>query len=171
MTPSHRVRRLSRHEWPAYRALRLRALADAPTAFATTLADARQLEDADWARRTASGAESPTEIALVAELDSQLVGLTWSRIDPADPGVAQLYQMWVEPGLRGRGVGASLLDAAVRWASGAGARFLELSVTCGNSTALRLYERAGFVSFGRREPLRAGSELEVQPMRRRLLGD
>src|SRR5262249_25805235 len=47
-TPS--VRRLTRNEWREYRALRLRALADSPTAFATTLAEARAREDADWLR-------------------------------------------------------------------------------------------------------------------------
>src|SRR5262245_53616581 len=101
--PVPSVRRLTRHEWREYRELRLRALADSPAAFATTLADAQARGDEDWSRQVASGAESPSEIALVAETDAQLVGLAWSRIDDSDPHRAHLYQMWVDPGFRGLG--------------------------------------------------------------------
>jgi len=162
--PTSSVRRLTRHEWRNYKELRLRALADSPAAFATTLAEAQTRGDVDWSRQVTSGAESPSEIALVAEADSQLVGLAWSRIDSSAAHRAYLYQMWVDPNFRGLGTGRNLLAAVIRWATSVSARLIILSVTCGNTPATRLYSSAGFEPVGHPEPLRPGSDLLVQPM-------
>jgi len=162
VTPS--IRRLARHEWREYRALRLRALADSPAAFATTLAQAQARQEADWSRQVASGTDSPSQIALVAEIDAQLVGLVWGGIDDSDPGRVHLTQMWVDPDFRDRGVGRSLLSAVISWAVRTSARSVLLSVTCGNGPATRLYASAGFEPVGRPGPLRPGSDLLVQPM-------
>ncbi len=164
MPPAPSIRRLAQDEWREYRGLRLRALADSPGAFATTFAEAQAREDADWSRQVASGAESPSEIALVAEVDSELVGLAWSRIDTSDCGRAYLYQMWVGPDFRRLGVGRKLLGAVIGWVASVNARFIVLSVTCGDTSATRLYASAGFEPFGVPEPLRPGSKLLVQPM-------
>ncbi len=164
------VRRLARHEWREYRELRLRALADSPSAFATTLADARARGDEDWSRQVALGAESPSEIALVAEMHSQLVGLVWSRIDDSDPHRAHLYQMWVDPDFRGLGAGRELLASAIRWVASVNARVIVLSVTCGDTPATRLYGNAGFEPVGHPEPLRPGSDILAQPMQLELRG-
>ncbi len=104
-------------------------------------------------------------MALVAESAAQLVGLAWIRLDPRDPLGTQLYQMWVDPRYRCLGVGRGLLGAAMAWAAGIDARYLMLSVTCGDTAARRLYERAGFESVGDPEPLRPGSSQSAQPMR------
>ncbi|MGH7337645.1 MAG: GNAT family N-acetyltransferase [Myxococcota bacterium] len=165
MSHAPSVRRLARHEWREYRDLRLRALADSPDAFPTTLAQAQARDDTDWSRQVASGAESSSEHALVAESDSQLVGLAWSGIDGSDKDRAWLTQMWVDPGFRGFGTGGPLLGAAIRWATGVNAHFMVLSVTCGDTPASRLYARAGFEPVGQPEPLRPGSHLLAQPMR------
>lgn len=79
--------------------------------------------------------------------------------------MAQLFQVWVAPEHRGRGVGQMLLDAVVGWARAAGAHAVALDVTCGDTPAARLYLRAGFRSAGDPTPLREGSRLLVQPMR------
>jgi ribosomal protein S18 acetylase RimI-like enzyme len=128
------------------------------------LAEAQARGDADWSRRVAAGAESPSEIALVAEKDSRLVGLAWSRIESSDPHHAHLYQMWVDPEFRGLGAGRKLLGAAIHWAASVNARRIVLSVTCGDTPATRLYASAGFEPAGHPEPLRPGSDLLVQPM-------
>ena len=48
--PAAFVRTVRRDEWAILRALRLRALADAPGAFASTLAAESELDDDDWRR-------------------------------------------------------------------------------------------------------------------------
>lgn len=128
------------------------------------MAEAQAREDADWSHQVALGAESPSEIALVAEMDSRLVGLTWSRVDTSDSRRAHLYQMWVDPQFRCRGVGRQLLGAAIRWAASMSAGVMVLSATCGDTAAKHLYGSVGFEPFGAPEPLRPGSNLLVQPM-------
>ncbi|MGZ5277337.1 MAG: N-acetyltransferase family protein, partial [Caldimonas sp.] len=58
--------------------------------------------------------------------------------------------MMVRPEARGRGVGRELLAALIGQArSSDRIEMLTLTVTAGNSAAVRLYETAGFVVFGR----------------------
>ena len=159
------VRRLQAHEWRAYRDLRLRALADSPDAFGSTLESARERPDAEWAERLAEGAASRWELPLVAEEGDALAGMAWGIIDPLAPDTAHVIQMWAAPEFRGLGCGAMLLDAAVRWAREADARRVLLNVTVGGKSARRLYERAGFVPHGEPVPLRRGSSILAQPMR------
>lgn len=73
--------------------------------------------------------------------------------------------MWVAPNYRGLGAGQMLLESVIAWASAANVCYLALSVTCGDSPAMRLYVRSGFKPLGVPEALRPGSELLAQPMR------
>jgi ribosomal protein S18 acetylase RimI-like enzyme len=159
------VRSFASHEWQTYRALRLRALADSPDLFGSTLERELAYPDALWSERLARGASSETELPLVAEQHATPVGLAWGRIDPEDRAIARLYQMWVAPEARGLGAGRRLLERAVAWACASGARCLLLSVACGDTPAWRLYTRAGFVPDGDPEPLRPGSPVLARPMR------
>lgn len=163
--PSFVIRTFLVHEWPAYRAIRLRALAEAPHAFCSTLAAEEALAPEAWASRLEKSAVSGIDRALAAEIDGRLVGLAWAKVDAADPDLVNLFQMWVAPEARGQGVAAALLDDAVRWARDRGARAVELGVNCANAAALRLYERAGFVDAGARAPMRPGSDQIEQRMR------
>jgi ribosomal protein S18 acetylase RimI-like enzyme len=159
------VQRFAAHEWPLYRHLRLRALADSPDAFGSTFAREVVRSDDDWRERLANGAGSRSDLPLMAVADGSPAGLAWGRLDEREPVIAYLFQVWVAPEFRGRGVGRHLVNAVIAWAATAGARVLRLSVTCGDTTAVRLYRRAGFVDDGPPQPLRPGSEIESQPMR------
>lgn len=163
--PLPAVRRLAPEEWREYRALRLRALADAPDAFGSTLEVEEGRPDAFWADRLAAASASGRDLPLVAVVGGALVGLAWGRLDSPTPGAAHLYQMWVAPECRGLGVGRALLEEVVAWARGAGARQLDLRVTLGNGAAERLYEGSGFVAVGEPEPLRPGSLLRSRLLR------
>lgn len=159
------LRRFEAHEWATYRDTRLRALADAPDAFGSTLAFEKTLSEATWQERLTLGALSPLQFPLVAEVAGEPVGLAWGRIDEETPRIATLYQMWVAPQNRGNGVGAAMLRTLIAWATAADAEYLYLSVTCGNSAAYHLYTRMGFTVHGPPEALRANSALLAQPMR------
>jgi GNAT superfamily N-acetyltransferase len=90
--------------------------------------------------------------------------MAWGRIETSAPGVAAVYQMWVAPSHSGLGAGHRLLEAVIAWARAQNAFYLDLGVTCGESPAWRLYERAGFKPMGAPQPLRPGSQLLGQPM-------
>src|SRR5262249_15304723 len=159
------IRTLAADEWRLYRDLRLRALADSPDAFGSTLAQEGIRPDTDWAQRLASSADARVNLPLVAEVRGELVGLAWARIDMSDPDVAALYQMWVAPTYRGRGVGRKLLEAGIPRGTARKTRLLGLGVEGRGRHARRLYERAGFAPLGEPGPLRPGSTLLAQHMR------
>ena len=165
MSSDVRIRRFTAREWPAYRALRLRSLAESPDAFYSTLDAESARTPEEWAARLATAAVSGKDCPLVAELDGKPAGLVWAKMDGVNPALVHLYQMWVAPECRGRGVARGLLDTALGWARERNARFVELEVTRGNSAAARLYERAGFRAVNAPVPMRPGSGLMLQPMR------
>jgi ribosomal protein S18 acetylase RimI-like enzyme len=164
------VRVLAAHEWPLYRALRLRALADAPAAFGSTLAEEETRSDTDWAWRLNLGATSRRDLPLVAHVAATAIGLAWAKVHAGDLLRVNLFQVWVAPEARGLGAAGALLDAALAWARGRGASTMQLGVVCGNEAARRLYERAGFCAIGEPEPQRPGSARMEQMMRRELSG-
>lgn len=165
MADAFAVRRLLPADWQAYRAIRLRALEDAPDAFGATLAEAQAWPQQEWAARLERAASSGIDCPLGAEADGQLVGLCWAKVDAEDPGIVNLYQMWSAPALRGRGLAGELLRHAIEWARARGARCMQLGVNCANPGAVRLYERAGFVAVDAPYPMRPGEALMEQRMR------
>jgi GNAT superfamily N-acetyltransferase len=158
------IRTLEAHEWPTYRAVRLRALADSPDAFGSTLAAEQDRTPDAWAARLSAAAVSGQDYPLIAELAGTAVGLVWAKVDATNASLVNVFQMWVAPESRGRGVAATLLREAIKWARSKNARIVQLGVTCGDTSAVRLYVREGFQEFGSPE-LRPGSPLLEQAMR------
>lgn len=164
MTQQTSVRRFSPAEWPIYKELRLRSLEDSPSAFGSTLDLELEQTDAAWAEQLLNAASSGQDCALIAEVEEKPAGLVWAKADANDPEIINIFQMWVAPIARGRGVGDALLQAAIHWARQCDARFVKLGASCGDTPAMRLYQRTGFVEFGAREPIRVGSAVLAQNM-------
>ena len=165
------VRTFSPHEWRTYRAIRLAALAESPTAFGSTLTKESILSDEEWQSRLTRGCSSVMQRPLVAEVGSQAVGLAWARIESTDRSVADLYQMWVDPEFRGRGIGRALLAAAIEWARLAGAAAIELGATYGDTPAMRMYAKAGFEPLAEPALPYPGAQFLFQRMRLVLSGN
>ena len=159
------IRTLRPDDWTIYRDLRLAALADSPQAFCSTLAEEAARADDAWAARLAAPALGAYRQGwpFIAALDGTPMGLAWVKLDAPDATTASLYQVWVAPQARRRGVGAALLDAAITWAHERRATVLHLDVTAGDGAAARLYRRAGFVDVGTPES-RPGTDLSEQAM-------
>jgi ribosomal protein S18 acetylase RimI-like enzyme len=159
------VRPVGPDDWQVWRALRLTALAEAPHAFSSVLADWQGAGDREerWRSRLA-GAGSCTFVAYVDGDPAGMAGGSAAagatdRDEPA--GVVEVVSMWVDPVFRGRGVGAELLRAVERWACRRGVGELRLAVMLGNDPARRLYERQGYVDTGLREVLPDGVREEA----------
>jgi ribosomal protein S18 acetylase RimI-like enzyme len=144
------VREIHAADWEALRRLRLRALADAPRAFASTLEAELAFPDDVWRRRAGDDPGSATFIASDGGVD---IGLARIFAEPDPPGRTHLVAMWVDPGHRRRGVARTLIDRAVRWATEHRADEVILWVADQNAAARRLYERIGFRPTGERQPL------------------
>jgi len=138
------LRVLTPDDWPTWRQLRLAALAEAPYAFGSRLADWQGEGDREERWRARLGI--PGSFDVVAVLDGEPAGMA-SGV-PAGAGTAELISMWVSPAARGHGIGDHLVQAVARWARRAGSEVLRLAVARGNESATALYRRNGFQLTG-----------------------
>jgi ribosomal protein S18 acetylase RimI-like enzyme len=145
-------------DWAVFRSLRLRALADSPDAFAVTWAEADQEPEAFW-RERASG---PQPVVLAFDGDQAIaMGGVHAPEDTAD---AFIWDIWVEPESRGKGLGTRIVRELVAYADEL-RRDAVLHVSEHND-ARGLYEASGFTSTGEWEPLRPVSDVRMELMRR-----
>jgi len=138
------VRRIGIDDWRLWRKLRLDALAEAPYAFGSTLADWQGKGDTEirWRGRLAD-----VPLNIIAEWRKTSAGMASSTAPNAE-GSVELLSMWVAPFARGRGVGDLLVNAVMEWAREQQASKVVLAVFEGNERALALYRRHGFVDAG-----------------------
>jgi GNAT superfamily N-acetyltransferase len=144
------VRRATVEDWRPLRDLRLRALADSPDAFLTTLAEARERSDDEWQEWAARS---------VIYVDDAFAGMAGGFV--TEDGDAMLWGMWVAPEGRGSGLAEALARAVVEWARGEGVPRVVLWVVIGNVRAERFYERLGFRPTGATARLRNGLDREL----------
>ncbi len=86
---------------------------------------------------------------LIAELNSQLVGCGYARIEKAKhylqhPQHAYLGFMYVEPVYRGKGINKKIIDALKKWSLSQNIIEMRLDVYQDNISAINAYEKAGF---------------------------
>jgi ribosomal protein S18 acetylase RimI-like enzyme len=134
------LRVLTPDDWQVWRQLRLAALAEAPDAFGSRLANWQG--EGDREERWRARLTIPGSFNVVAVLDGQPAGMA-SGV-PAGGGAAELISMWVSPAARGHGVGDQLVRAVERWARQVRSAVLRLAVAPGNVNAAVLYRRNGF---------------------------
>jgi len=161
---SVRVRRVRPDEALRLRGLRLRALADAPLAFGSTLAREEAFPEAVWHERATAGAAGADRVTCVAEDGDRWIGMATGLLEESLAPDATLVGMFVEADARGRGIGRALVEAVAEWARAGGAPCLYLWVTSTNDAALVLYARCGFRLTGKTQPLDhtpAVTELEM----------
>ena len=141
--------------------MRLRALTDAPHAFASTHAREVAFDEAGWRRRIEGG---PWWLARVDGIPVGLVAGYPGDDDPAD--LRRLVAMWVDPRHRGTATATELVQTVCDWARTDGARVVSLWVTDGNVAARRLYERLGFVGTVECRPLPSDSTVGTERLER-----
>jgi predicted GNAT family acetyltransferase len=142
------LRRLAPDDWADFRDIRLRSLADAPDAFGSTLEREEAFTEEDWRRRVGGPVyvvDDPHPVAVGGIFDND--------------GVGQIWGMWTEPAHRGHGHARRILDAVTPLLPR-----VQLHVNITNGDARTVYERYGFVATGQIEPLRPGSEMQIELM-------
>ena len=160
------VRPLRGDEAKLLKDLRLRALADAPTAFAHTHAEIAAKPDTYWDDMTAS--VTTGDVLFVAEDDGRALGMAFGILQHDRPALTHLGGMWVDPAARSAGVGRALTSAVLDWARARGFERIGLWVTEGNAPAVALYERMAFRRSGRRDRHPVYQDLDIVEMERAL---
>ncbi|MDX2017276.1 MAG: GNAT family N-acetyltransferase [Planctomycetota bacterium] len=148
---SFEIRRLVPEDAPAYVALRREMLADAPLSFASSVESDRGVNE-DGVRLSLTR-RAPEVYAIVGafERGERLVaaaGLTREE-RPKRRHVAGIWGVYVTPACRGRGLAREVVGRAIEIARGWGVSKVQLSVSETAPAALRVYERLGFVAWGR----------------------
>ncbi|MGZ9737228.1 N-acetyltransferase family protein [Pseudomonas sp. GNP012] len=130
-----------------YRALMLEAFDLHPQSFTSSVRERAAMPLGWWESRLTS----KLDVVLGAFEEGRLagiVGLAFESREKARHKVT-LFGMYVTPGVRQRGLGHELVQAALAEAQHhAGLRLIQLTVTAGNDAAFNLYRRCGFVQFG-----------------------
>lgn len=134
------------------RELRLRSVVNAPDAFVVTLEEIKMRSLDEWRRDIEECAN------FVATVDEEDVGTVFGTFHNTLPDAAYLMSLWVDPKIRGQGVGRALVQAVVMWASLNQRARLFLDVGEANTTAIRVYEQLGFRKTGARSTVRGHIE-------------
>jgi ribosomal protein S18 acetylase RimI-like enzyme len=143
-------RRLGPVDAPVFATLRLRGLHEHPNAFGEDAAEFVATPIETHRERLAPRPENA--VVYGASVGSQLVGIggLYRRAGrQKTQHRAEVFGMYVKPELRRRGIGQALLQALIQHARGIeGLELLGIGVVTTNTSALHLYERAGFVTWG-----------------------
>ena len=142
------LRPLTPADAPAYRVVRLDALAQFPEAFISTVDEEARTADV-WSVQRLQPSDGQVLIgAFVGDVLAGTGGLK-RRPRRKEHHKADLFGMYVAPLHAGRTIGRKLVDALVATArTWPGLEQVLLTVTRTNTRAHRLYHDAGFVTFG-----------------------
>ena len=148
--PPPTIRLLTDADLPAYKALRDVGLQHDPEAFTSDFDTASALPAATYATRLGQPPDDHFILGAFAPDGSMLGAVVCEREAKLKKRhEAALVGMIIAPPARRQGIGKALLaafDQAVRQLPGL--EQVVLSVTAGNTQAVRLYEGAGFVRYG-----------------------
>jgi RimJ/RimL family protein N-acetyltransferase len=131
-----------------FRQLRLEALQNHPTAFGQDY-DEIVLRPLTYWDQTLRINREERNIYL-AEHDNELVGMTGIArgLTKKIRHNASIWGVYVRPGWRGRHISEALLQACLDWAKGNQVIVVNLAVVTSNRSAIRVYERCGFCTYG-----------------------
>jgi ribosomal protein S18 acetylase RimI-like enzyme len=167
--PTVEIVRLAPDDWPAYREIRLRALAEDPQAFGESYANAAALPDARWRRRLEEAQAGASRVLIFARRGERLVGViaavpypTGGDAQPPatdDTREARIISVFVAPEERGRGTGARLMETILHDLMVTG-RFDRVSLTVNRAqqAAVGLYCRFGFQVVGELDAVMGNGE-------------
>lgn len=153
------IRRIGPGDGPLLREVRLRALKTDPDAFGASYEETASHDDALWEKRAKAAASGKERFIAVAEDGGRFVGLIGAYTPDDASHVRHLVSTWVAPEARGKRLGSELVGAVIEWARTAHASEVTLWVVDGNRPAIALYEGAGFVPTGEKQPLPSNPSL------------
>lgn len=149
--PAIAIRRLSVADAESYRAFRLAALEHTPTAFTSSHAEESSKPLSATVARLAAAQHGPGVLLGAFTGAWELVGTAGLSVPAREQErhKGTLFGMAVAPEASGRGIGRSLVQQILRVAADDQLRQVILTVSDGNTAAIRLYASCGFTVWGR----------------------
>jgi ribosomal protein S18 acetylase RimI-like enzyme len=154
------IRPLATADLADYKRLRDAMLVAHPEAFTSDAESESAKDPLDYLHRLGLDRDDGGHFLLGSWHDTELLGAIGCEREARLKvrHVGHVIGMMVRAEVRGRGIGAQLLEACIAEARHAGLEMLTLSVTAGNASAIRLYERHRFVAYGNlRRALKVGA--------------
>lgn len=143
------IRKLQPHESANYREVRLACLKNVPEFFGSTYEE--EVLNPKFFFETYIENSSPDHVMFGAFDGERLIGITgfnrMARQRASHRG--EVVQVYVDQNYRGQNIGEKLLRRVLEYGfTLGGIEQIQLSVIANNQTAIRLYEKLGFKTFG-----------------------
>lgn len=155
------IRPIRESDFKTYRELRLEALQAHPEAYGSDYAEQASDPDSVWLGRIQASIEGTVSRIFLAEDSAQAVGLAavYREKGAKVRHSASLVSVYVRPEYRGCGLAERMIREVMNWCASAGVRILRLTVVTSNTSAIRCYQRCGFVVCGiQPEVIRIGTQ-------------
>jgi GNAT superfamily N-acetyltransferase len=169
--PGVECRRVRAGEGPRLRAVRLRALQDAPGAFASTFEQESRRPQRFWTKLALASDRAQERLILVIDDDRQWTAMAASHWFDRPAGIATLWGLWVQAPDRGAGVASRLVAEVASWVQAQGGAQLRLGVIERVAELEDFYRRLGFTRTGETKALPSGGQDRAFFMARRLRQD
>ena len=143
------IRKLQPHESTVYRDLRLACLKNVPEYFGSSYEE--EILNPKLMFETFIENDSPDHVMFGAFDNEQLIGITGFNRMARQRAMhrGEIVQVYVDSSYRGQNIGEMLIRQALNYAFTLdGIEQVQLSVIANNQTAIRLYEKLGFKTFG-----------------------
>jgi len=165
-TERFRIRPIKTGEGRLLKNLSIRSVQESADAFVITLDEINSNPESYWDSLADFIASSQHDQIFLLFDAERCVGYSGGHIDKRNPDTGHLRWMWVDPSLRGHGLGSKLIKKVVDWAKQKGVREMELWVSETQEAAIGAYQANGFRVTGDVEPVRPGSETMSKKMTR-----
>jgi len=143
------IRRLQPHESAIYREVRLACLKNVPQFFGSTYEE--EVLNPKFPFETFIEEESPDHVMFGAFDGDQLIGITGFNRMARQRAMhrGEIVQVYMDSSYRGQNIGEQLIRHALDYAFTLdGIEQVQLSVIASNTSAIHLYEKIGFRTFG-----------------------
>ena len=139
------IKTLTADDWEKYRNIRLECLKNDPTAFGSSYEESKDISEDIWRKRIDN-----VIFALAGDIPvGMIVVIFQTRIKTKH--VAEIHGFYVSTKARGQGIGSQLMEAALKKIKmNSDIKKVKLEVNSAQDSAVRLYQKFGFETIGKR---------------------